>query len=247
MIRGLTLIHDTRVATYTIAAMTAIIGRNGSGKTHFLEAIHLAAGGEIPYIYARPDEDRSFEITLETPVGTKKFQRTQQGKRKEIYSIQGKKVTRAIYRKELPITPLLISPFDMNLLYFAPQYRREMIDSILDRAYTNFLPVKRAYQASMQQRNSLLKMIREGSAKSSDLDFWDGEFAKQAQYYDLYRRKWVSFIERNSHVFRDALKSYDISFEYENSTPPTDDTETWIREELKRTRERDIQSGHTHI
>ena len=53
----------------------------------------------------------------------------------------------------------------MNLLYFAPGVRRDYIDSILSRTYTQFPKVKREYDLTMRQRNALLKKIREGEAK----------------------------------------------------------------------------------
>jgi recombinational DNA repair ATPase RecF len=49
----------------------------------------------------------------------------------------------------------------MNLLYFAPSIRRDYIDSILDRTFSQFRMVKREYEGVMRQRNALLKKIRE--------------------------------------------------------------------------------------
>ena len=44
-------IPGTRAANYRIDPLTAIIGTNGSGKTHILESIHIASGGtlQIPH------------------------------------------------------------------------------------------------------------------------------------------------------------------------------------------------------
>jgi recombinational DNA repair ATPase RecF len=49
----------------------------------------------------------------------------------------------------------------MNLFYFAPSYRRDYIDSILERSYESFRSVRREYDTIMRQRNALLESIRE--------------------------------------------------------------------------------------
>ena len=77
------------------------------------------------------------------------------------------------YREELPYRTVFVSPFDMNLFYFAPSLRRDYIDSILARTFAQFSSVKRDYDESMRQRNALLKKIRDGEAKREDLSYWD--------------------------------------------------------------------------
>lgn len=61
----------------------------------------------------------------------------------------------------LPWRTVYISPFDMNLLYFAPSMRRDAMDTILARVYEQFGSVRRDYDMIMRQRNALLKKIRE--------------------------------------------------------------------------------------
>ena len=61
----------------------------------------------------------------------------------------------------LPWRTVHISPFDMNLLYFAPGMRRDYIDSILGRTYEQFHIVERNYETTLRQRNALLKKIKE--------------------------------------------------------------------------------------
>lgn len=66
---------------------------------------------------------------------------------------------------ELSYRTVFLSPFDMNLFYFAPSARRDFIDGILTRAFGQFRSVKRKYDEILAQRNALLKKIREGVAK----------------------------------------------------------------------------------
>ena len=76
--------------------------------------------------------------------------------------MQGKKLSKVGYLREIPFLTVYISPFDMNLLYFAPDMRRSYIDDILARSYEQFSLLKRDYDRTMKQRNMLLKRLREG-------------------------------------------------------------------------------------
>ena len=104
-------------------------------------------------------------------------------------------MTKTKYQSSLPFRTVFVSPFDMNILYFAPSMRRDYIDSLLDRSYEQFRRVRRDYETTMRQRNALLKNVRDGKAEERDLDFWDKKFASLAETYLLYRKKYIAFVE----------------------------------------------------
>ena len=56
-----------------VSKKTAIIGPNGSGKTHILEGIHIASGGSPTYLQAPRKEDAFFEFGFLGEVGVKAF------------------------------------------------------------------------------------------------------------------------------------------------------------------------------
>lgn len=92
-------------------------------------------------------------------------------------------MTKPKYLEELPFRSVYVSPFDMNILYFSPAMRREYLDDILSRAYSQFAKIRRDYELVMRQRNALLKKIREKEVDASGLDFWDAKFAEIAVQY----------------------------------------------------------------
>jgi predicted ATP-binding protein involved in virulence len=69
-ISGFRGMPDTEI---DIARRTAIIGANGSGKTHILEGLHLASGGHLHYFHAPRGESAHFELTYMEPIGPKKY------------------------------------------------------------------------------------------------------------------------------------------------------------------------------
>jgi recombinational DNA repair ATPase RecF len=117
----------------------------------------------------------------------------------------------------LPWRTVHISPFDMNLLYFAPAMRRDYIDLILSRTYAQFPGVKKDYDLAMRQRNAMLKNIRDGCSRREDLDFWDQKFAEIADSYGLYRARYRDYVIENMSRFPTFFAKYAPEFHYESS------------------------------
>mgnify|MGYP000320667836 CR=1 FL=1 len=122
----------------------------------------------------------------------------------------------------LPWRTVHISPFDMNLLYFAPTMRRDYMDLILTRTHEQFPRVRRDYDTVMRQRNAMLKKIRDGLAKREDLDFWDHKFAECADIYALYRSQYFKYVQESLPKFPTFFGKYRIIFYYESN---------WLNEE----------------
>jgi DNA replication and repair protein RecF len=136
----------------------------------------------------------TIRIGYENTIGKKHFSLERSGKLNQ-HSINGVKITKKKYHETLPYKTVYISPFDMNLLYFAPSMRREWVDEILERTFSQFHLVKREYETVMRQRNALLKKIRDGYGNRKDLDYWDRIFSEKASIYSLYREKWCQWIQ----------------------------------------------------
>lgn len=147
--------------TLDFSLRSQIIGMNGSGKTHILDALHLLAGGKILYGSTYLDEMSRIEVFFGERETKSSYVFTRQSN-KDFFLVQSKKVTRPQYMREIPFLTVYISPFDMNLLYFAPEMRRNYIDDILSRSYAQFALLKLDFDRTMKQRNSLLKKLREG-------------------------------------------------------------------------------------
>jgi DNA replication and repair protein RecF len=224
------------------------LGGNGSGKTHILEGIHLLCQAHIPYALWNITSGAYFEGMWEAPlVGTKIFSRTKK-ERWDEYNVQKTKISRGKYFIELPFRTVFLSPFDMNLLYFSPSLRREYIDWILEQRYEQFSQVKKEYDHILRERNALLKNIRDGISKESELDFWDKSFIKQLEVYMLYRTAYFEHIRTSlAPILSKYLSKYTITFEpIIHPSVMTGDT-LWIQTYLSQNRPRDIITGHTHI
>ena len=135
----------------------------------------------------------------------------------------------------------------MNLLYLAPSLRRDYIDSILEQKYEQFSGVKRQYDTVVRQRNALLKNVREGISKESELDFWDKAFLDAAEYYMRYRERYFTYIKDHLHICKTYLGEYDVTLQVLTHEATETFDEDIMRDYLLKNRGRDILTGHTHI
>ncbi len=219
---------------------------NGSGKTHVLEWIHLLGNGHLIYSEWSLDDGTFLSGKWHTDNWEKSFT-IYRDEKSDRTTIQWEKVTKLKYRTSLPFKTVFVSPFDMNLLYFAPSMRRDYMDSILERTYEQFSRVRRDYEITMRQRNALLKNIRDGKARREDIDFWDTKFASLAETYLFYRHKYIQYVQDSNDILSGFLPKYSSTFVYISSTTEMPDKSEWIITYLRENRERDILTGHTHI
>ncbi len=237
--------------TIDLGQHTYIQWANGSGKTHILDAIHMLSGSRPLYGDATLEMGSEFEGIFVANELRKSY-RIVRDETREYYGIQWSKSTKPKYMTALPWRTVHISPFDMNLLYFAPAMRRDYIDLILARSYAQFPGVRRDYERSMQQRNALLKKIRDGLAKRENLDFWDAKFAEYAEVYGLYRTRYRDYVRAALVRFPQFFGKYSPEFDYQSSIENSYQWDNRTDAEiiiwyLKDNRERDILTGHTHI
>jgi DNA replication and repair protein RecF len=190
---SITSFRGIRDITLSLGLRTYIMGANGSGKTHILDAIHMLAGSRPLYGDTILESGTQFEGIF-SEMDLMKSYRMSRDDTREYLVIQGAKITKPKYMQALPWRTVHISPFDMNLLYFAPSMRRDYIDLILSRTHEQFSKVRRDYDLVMRQRNAMLKKIRDALAKREDLDFWDYKFAECADVYGLYRTQYSRYV-----------------------------------------------------
>ncbi len=158
-----------------------IVGPNAAGKTTLLEAIVLLAwgrshrtsteaelvrwGSELTRIEGRAGGE-TIEVALVRPSGGG-------GARKRI-RVNG------IARRAAGLAGLLrtvvFAPEEMLLVIGSPGLRRAAIDQLASQRSAAYAHDLATYTRTLQQRNSLLRAIREEQAGRDELRFWDGSF-----------------------------------------------------------------------
>lgn len=160
------------------------LGENGAGKTNLIEALEIISTcrshrtrNDADIIKTEAD-NATVEVEYER-YGVKQTARvTLQKRRGRDMRIGAQKITLS----ELigNIKTVLFSPDDLMLAKGSPALRRAFIDREICQADKVYLNRLMRYNGILKQRNALLKLIKEGTAKSDMLEIYDIQFAKEA-------------------------------------------------------------------
>lgn len=175
-------------------------GENAQGKTNLLEAVYYCSLGRS--FRSRRDEElirhgeshffirgafihEEQDYLVEIGVDGKTFK----GK------INGEQVKR---RLDLfgTIQVVLFSPDDLQLVKGGPQNRRDYIDLYLSQAYPRYRYAFLQYQRILQQRNQLLKQIRERTSPLDLLEEWNENLLVKGSALIRQRLEALKTIER---------------------------------------------------
>ncbi|MCD8198653.1 MAG: DNA replication/repair protein RecF [Phascolarctobacterium sp.] len=163
-------------------------GQNAQGKTNILEAIFYSAFG---FSHRTFEENELIKIGCkEMGVGVeyesfssshavkiKKY--LQQEKQKKEIILDGEKIRpKEQYGK---LNAVMFSPEDLQLVKGEPALRRRFFDMQIAQADKVYYDLLIKYNRILQQRNKLLKDLRERGRESSEqLKVWDKEFVRLA-------------------------------------------------------------------
>src|SRR6476620_1045419 len=158
-----------------------IVGPNAAGKTTLLEAIVLLAwgrshrtstdgelvrwGSDLARVEGQAGAE-TVEIALVRPAGAT-------GARKRI-RVNG--VARRAGGLEGLLRTVVFAPEEMLLVVGSPGLRRAAIDQLAMQRSPAYAHDLATYTRTLQQRNSLLRAIREEQASREELRFWDESF-----------------------------------------------------------------------
>jgi len=156
-------------------------GPNAAGKTSLLEAAVVLArgashrtttdaelirwGGDVARIEGRSGDD-TIEVALVRPGSAS----AAGGARKRI-RVNG--VARRASALGERLRVVLFAPEDMLLVAGSPSLRRGTIDQLATTLFPAYASDLATYGRALQQRNGLLRAIREESASREELRYWD--------------------------------------------------------------------------
>jgi DNA replication and repair protein RecF len=159
-------------------------GPNAAGKTSLLEALVVLAwghshrgggdpelirwGADVARIEGSLQQDR-LEVALVRPGSVS----AAGGARKRV-RVNG--VPRRATALGAHLRVVLFAPEDMLLVVGAPSLRRTTIDRLASQLWPAYADALSRYARALQQRNSLLRLIREETAVRDELRYWDEPF-----------------------------------------------------------------------
>ncbi|QQR54762.1 DNA replication/repair protein RecF [Candidatus Peregrinibacteria bacterium] len=227
--------------------ITALVGLNAQGKTNLLESIAFLALG------------KSFRASRS--LETLHWDRSH-GRIKGCIEEEGKEVELEVYMQREPETKkvkkaekwtlpkhflgslriVLFTPDDLDLVSGSPALRRQFLDRLLLQLNGGYVETFSQYQRILDQRNALLKRIREGRAQNWELDLWDARLCEEATRLWERRHAFMDFLKTPlpKDYQRIAGGKKTLSFFYQNHRERFD-------EKLAAAREHDLRTGATSV
>ncbi|MBR5797238.1 MAG: DNA replication/repair protein RecF, partial [Phascolarctobacterium sp.] len=158
-------------------------GQNAQGKTNILEAIFYSAFGMSHRTFTEDDllkiscREMAVGVEYESFSGDhdikiKKYQQLGRSK-KEIF-LDGTKVRPKEHYGSLNV--VMFSPEDLQLVKGEPSLRRRFFDMQIAQTDPIYYDLLVKYNRVLQQRNKLLKEIRDNGGNQQQLEPWNKEF-----------------------------------------------------------------------
>ncbi len=158
-------------------------GQNAQGKTNILEAIFYSSFGMSHRTFAEDDllkiscKEMAVGVEYESFSGVhdikiKKYQ--QLGRNKKEIFLDGTKVRPKEHYGSLNV--VMFSPEDLQLVKGEPSLRRRFFDMQIAQTDPIYYDLLVKYNRVLQQRNKLLKEIRDNGGSPNQLEPWNKEF-----------------------------------------------------------------------
>lgn len=213
--------------------LIVMVGKNGIGKTNFLEAIRVLSLGKSFRSLAHEDlinwEMDYLRLNAEAEIDNEScnlevFYSSRPTRRKN-FKKNGVNLKNSEYLGNL--LTVLFHPEDLNMLYLSPSLRRRYMDIVLCQTDKSYLIALSKYKKTLKQRNTLLAQIREAhfnpvssgsteNALQEDLAAWDEEIIEYGSPLILKRLLFINFLNENiEKIYRNISGEKErVSIEY---------------------------------
>ena len=175
--------------------MNFLLGDNAQGKTNVLEAIYLFARGKsfrgasdgemtrfgqggyaVTLDFAKKDREETLFLSYTKKEKIRKRNGILLEKQAELLG---------------SFRAVLFSPDDLMMIKGSPVERRRFLDVAISQCYPAYLSLYGSYLKNLDQRNALLKQMREGYADYTALEVWNEALSKAATEIYFYRQAYI--------------------------------------------------------
>ena len=149
---------------------------------------------------------------------------------------------------------VLFAPEEMLLIAGSPTLRRGVIDQLASTGSPAYADAFATYGRTLQQRNSLLRAIREDGASRDELRFWDGTFLDAGGTIVAERRRLLDVLAgplaaAHAEIAPDEAAAARLTLRYETNAPPLpgETARDALARRLAETAEKEVWNGSTLV
>ena len=232
-------------------------GRNGSGKTNLLEAIHYCSLGRSHRISNDANAVKNGEafalssVSIRNSLGQREIAvrfHPDEAQKKSIL-MDGKKIAKFSDMMGC-LRCVIFSPEDLGLIKEGPSLRRRYLDMMISQINRGYFIALQQYRTCMDQRNALIRNLRNNSyADTSMLSAFEETMAAPAAVIIRERRRIVSLLSESARNTYQRISDTDEEFRlsYHSSVKEETEIEEVICRLLRENREDDIRMGFTSV
>jgi len=192
--RNLTLTYNAN------SGINVVYGRNGAGKSNFLDGIYFLTFAKSFKPYAEKNniswkrntlfasitgtflqdeftEDlkpAEFKIIFSRGSGTQEINELKR------FEINGVGKYRSSFLYKIPV--VLFAPHNINLIAGSPEIRRSELDDFLSMISHEYAEKITGYKIVVRNRNKILQNISRGTSRQSELKFWNHKLIDLGSY-----------------------------------------------------------------
>lgn len=149
---------------------------------------------------------------------------------------------------------VIFAPEEMLLIAGSPSLRRAVIDELASAGSPAYADALATYGRTLQQRNGLLRAIREEGASRDELRFWDGAFLDTGAAIVTERRRVLESLagplaEAHAEIAPDEAAEARLTLSYATNAPPLpgESARDALARRLVETAEKEVWNGSTLI
>ena len=230
-------------------------GKNGSGKTNLLEAIHFCALGKSHRIsndqnIVRIGENEGMcSVSVQNSSSKKTIQvRLQPAEtQKKTILIDQKKIHRFSDMMGC-LQCVIFSPEDLDLIKEGPSVRRKYLDMMISQISKNYFVALQQYRNAMEQRNAILRTLKNDKRDfSAMLTDFEEAMAVPAAVIVRERERFSGILSEYARsIYRKISNNEEeLNIGYHTGIRDKDDIAGEMIKELKENRTDDIRYGIT--
>jgi DNA replication and repair protein RecF len=149
---------------------------------------------------------------------------------------------------------VVFAPEEMLLIAGSPSLRRAVIDQLATAGSPAYADALATYGRTLQQRNGLLRSIREEGATRDELGFWDTAFLDSGAAIVIERRRLLGLLagplaEAHAEIAPDEAQEARLTLAYATNAPPLpgESPRDTLARRLAETADKEVWNGSTLI
>ena len=149
---------------------------------------------------------------------------------------------------------VVFAPEEMLLIAGSPSLRRAAIDQLASSSSPAYADALATYGRTLQQRNSLLRAVREEGATRDEMRFWDGAFLDSGAVIVTERRRLLEVLggplaAAHAEIAPDEAAAARLTLGYATNAPPQpgETARQALARRLAETADKEVWNGSTLI